>query len=247
MTTPLKARVVAGEQLLGVLLRMPAEETVEMVGVAGLDFVVIDAEHGPADVTTLRQHVALAELHQVAVVVRVGSGEPALVLRALDAGAQGVVAPHVDTAEQAAALVDSAHYPPVGHRGFATYGRTGRFGTVAAADHLRDQGATTLVIAMIESPQAVANTADILAVPGIDGYFIGPADLRAASGPDDPSLEDAVQRVHAAAAGTDALRLELVNTPAAAAEALAGGAQLVAYNLTHVWMDTLRALRRPQS
>jgi 4-hydroxy-2-oxoheptanedioate aldolase len=158
-----------------------------------------------------------------------------------------VVAPHVDNAEQAAALVDSAHYPPLGHRGFATYGRTGRFGTVAAADHLAHQTAATLVIAMIESPQAVANTADILAVPGIDGYFIGPADLRAASGPGDPSLEDAVLRVHAAAADTAALRLELVSSPTDARRALAGGAQLVAYNLTHVWMDMLRALRLPQS
>jgi 4-hydroxy-2-oxoheptanedioate aldolase len=244
--TTLKARLAAGEQLVGALLRMPAEETLEMVGVAGLDFVIIDAEHGPADIGLLRQHLALAELHAMAAVVRVGSREPALVLRALDAGAQGIIAPHVDTPDQAAELVDAAHYPPLGHRGFATYGRTGRFGTVTAADHLRNQTANTLVIAMIESPQAVANTADILAVPGVDGYFIGPSDLRVATGPDDPSVEDAIQRVHATAAETDAVRLELVGTPAAAQQALATGAQLVVYNLTQVWMDTLRTLRVPQ-
>jgi 4-hydroxy-2-oxoheptanedioate aldolase len=244
--TTLKARLAAGEQLLGALFRMPAEETVEMVGVAGLDFVVIDAEHGPADVGLLRQHLALAELHSMAAVVRVGSREPALVLRALDAGAQGIIAPHVDTPEQGAQLVDAAHYPPLGHRGFATYGRTGRFGTVAAADHLRNQSDATLVIAMIESPQGVANTADILAVPGVDGYFIGPSDLRVATGPDDPSVEDAIQQVHATAAGTDAIRLELVGTPAAAQQALVAGAQLVVYNLTQVWMDTLSTLRVPR-
>lgn len=246
MATSLKARIARGEQLLGALLRMPAEETIEMIGVAGLDFVMIDAEHGPAEVTVLRQHAVLAELHDVAVLVRVGSHEPALVLRALDAGAQGVVAPHVDTPAQAAALVDSAHYPPRGRRGFATYGRTGRFGTVSAADHLRDQDANTVVIVMIESPQGVSNTRDILRVPGVDGYFIGPADLRAASGPADPSLEDAVHLVHQAAAETGAIRLELVNTPPAAHQAMTNGAQLVTYNLTHVLMDTLRALRLPQ-
>lgn len=242
----IKARLAAGEQLLGCLLRMPAEETVEMIGVAGLDFVVIDCEHGPADVTVLRQHVVLAALHQMGTLVRVGSQEPALVLRALDAGAEGVIAPHIDTADQAAALVRSAHYPPVGGRGFATYGRTGRFGTVTAAEHLQLQAANTLVIAMIESPTAVSNAAAIVQVPGIDGYFIGPADLRASSGPADPSVEDAVRGVATAAGGTSAVRLELVNSSAAAHQALGGGASLVAYNLTHVWMDTLRALRHPQ-
>jgi 4-hydroxy-2-oxoheptanedioate aldolase len=185
-------------------------------------------------------------LHAMAAVVRVGSREPALVLRALDAGAQGIIAPHVDTPEQAAELVDAAHYPPLGHRGFATYGRTGRFGTVTAPDHLRNQSNATLVIAMIESPLGVANTADILAVPGVDGYFIGPSDLRVATGPDDPSVEDAIRQVHAAAAGTDAIRLELVGTPAAAQQALVAGAQLVVYNLTQVWMDTLSTLRAPR-
>lgn len=241
----LRARLGAGEQLLGCLLRMPAEETVEMIGVAGLDFVVIDCEHGPPDLIALRQHIALAELHERAVLVRVGHTEPALVLRALDAGAQGVIAPHVDTPEEAAALVDSAHYPPLGHRGFATYGRTGRFGTVTPAQHLRDQAANTLVIAMIESPRAVASASDILRVPGIDGYFIGPADLGAASGPDDPSLEKALRLVHAAAAATDSFRVELVSSSAAARQAVADGAQLVVYNLTAVWMSLLRELRLP--
>src|SRR4029450_12961263 len=104
-----------GEQLLGVLLRMPAEEIVEMLGLAGFDFVVIDCEHGPADVIALRQHLGFAERQVLSVLVRVGTAEPALVLRALDAGAQGVIAPHIDTVGQATALVDSAYYPPFGH------------------------------------------------------------------------------------------------------------------------------------
>ena len=92
----LKARLATGERALGVLLRMPGEELVEMVAVAGFDFVLVDGEHGPADVVELRRHLAAAELYDVPVLVRVGSAEPALVLRAIDAGAVGVVAPHVD-------------------------------------------------------------------------------------------------------------------------------------------------------
>ena len=112
------------------LLRVPAEELVEMVAISGFDFVLIDCEHGPADLVALRQHIALASLHGVPCWSGSARDEPALVLRVLDHGAAGVVAPHIDTAAGARALVESAHYPPLGQRGFATYCRAGRFGSV---------------------------------------------------------------------------------------------------------------------
>ena len=85
---------------------MPCEDVVEMLAVAGLDFVLIDCEHGPADVLALRTHIALAQVHGVAVLVRPGEGESGLVLRALDQGAQGIVAPHIESAAEAGDLVD---------------------------------------------------------------------------------------------------------------------------------------------
>lgn len=108
----LRARALAGDRLLGVLLRMPNEELVEMAAVAGFDFVLIDCEHGPADVGALRHHIAFAAVHAVPVLVRVGEGEHALILRALDQGAEGVVAPHLDTVADAEAYVRAVHYPP---------------------------------------------------------------------------------------------------------------------------------------
>ena len=239
----LKGRVSSGEQLLGVLLRMPAEELVEMVGLAGFDFVVIDCEHGPADLLALRQHLAFAELQGLAVLVRVGAAEPALVLRALDAGAQGVIAPHIDTVEQASALVDSAHYPPVGHRGFATYGRAGRFGGVQPAEHLDAAQQNTLVFGMIESPIGVTNAADIASVPGLDGIMIGTADLRAASTTADLDPVEAVRQVHAVLAQCRSVRMDIVNGVEQAQASFADGAQLVVYNLTATLMDHLRMLR----
>ncbi len=98
----LKSRLADGDRLLGVLLRIPAEELVEMCAVAGFDFVLIDCEHGPADLVPLRQHLAITAAYAVPALVRVGSTEPALALRALDAGAAGIVAPHIDTPAQAA-------------------------------------------------------------------------------------------------------------------------------------------------
>src|SRR4051794_3013421 len=98
---PLKARLSAGEVPIGALVRMPSEDLIDMLGVAGFDFVIVDCEHGPADVLALRRHITVADLHEMAALVRIGAGESALALRALDQGAQGIIAPHVDDAESA--------------------------------------------------------------------------------------------------------------------------------------------------
>ena len=239
----LKARLAAGERLLGGLLRMPSEELVEMVAVTGFDFVLIDGEHGPADVVELRRHIALAETRGVATLVRVGGHEPALVLRALDAGAEGVVAPHVDTAAQAVELVASAHYPPSGTRGFATYGRAGDYGLADPQQHLRRAAERTLVFGMIESPAAVEQAAAIAAVPGLDGIMVGTADLRTATTADDPDPADSLARVHRTLADAGAYRMDIVNGPAQARASFADGAQLVVYNLTATLMTHLAELR----
>lgn len=239
----LKQRLAAGEQLVGALVRMPDENAVEMLAVAGMAFVVLDCEHGPADVVALRHHLALADAHGVPVLVRVGRDEGTLVLRALDQGAQGVIAPHVDTVDQAAALVACAHYPPLGARGFATYPRAGRFGEVAGPEHRARAAATTLVIAMVESPAAVAATAGILAVEGVDGYMVGPADLAASRAADDPPLEDLVASVHRDGAGS--VRTEIVGSAEQAGAALDQGASLVVHNLTREQMLLYRDLARP--
>lgn len=241
----LRARARAGERLIGVLLRMPAEELVEMTAVADFDFVLIDCEHGPADLLALRHHIAVAAVHEVPVIVRIGEGEPGLILRALDQGAQGVLAPHLDDAAAAAALVSASHYPPVGTRGFATYSRAGRFGETDAESHLRWFRDNTLVLGMIESPAGVAAAADIARTPHLDGIMIGPADLAASSGPDDLPLSEAIARIHAAVAAAGILRVDIVGSAAAATTAFADGAQIVVYNLAHSLMGHLRALRAP--
>ncbi|HEY5980767.1 MAG TPA: aldolase/citrate lyase family protein [Microlunatus sp.] len=239
----LRSRAHDGEKLLGVLLRMPAEELVEMVAVSGFDFVLIDCEHGPADLIPLRQHIAAAQLHGVDVLVRIGSHEPALALRVLDQGATGIVAPHVDDADTARTLVDSVHYPPLGHRGFATYSRAGRFGLVEAVTHRDRYLSETLLLGMIESPAGVAAAGEVLAVPGIDGTMIGTADLGASRVPSDPPVADLVTEVHSVLAATSALRMDIVTGPDKAATAFAGGADLVVYNLAHTLMGHLAELR----
>lgn len=237
-----KSRLASGDRLLGVLLRIPAEELVEMCAVAGFDFILLDGEHGPADLVPLRQHLALTTAYAVPALVRVGTAEPALVLRALDAGAAGIIAPHIDSAAQAAALVDSAHYPPLGHRGFATYSRAGRYGQVDPKAHQERLSAETLVLGMIESPEGVGNCREILQTAGLDGIMIGTADLRASSTATDPVPADSVRAVHQQVAEWGRVRMDIVNSSDQAVRSFADGATMVVYNLTHAIMAHLAAL-----
>lgn len=248
MTSSLRSRLRAGDRLVGALIRMPNEDLVEMLAVAGHDFVLIDCEHGPADVLALRQHLALAQVHGMSVLVRPGEHEPALIQRALDQGADGIVAPHIDDAAGAAELVRATRYPPEGARGFATYPRAGRFGTVPASAHHAAAAENTLVLAMLESPAAVSAASSILSVPGIDGYLVGAADLGAAlqhSSTPGPTLVESIAAVHTAGRATGSIRADIVADRAAAHTARIDGAHLVIYNLAAVLMTTLAELREP--
>lgn len=238
----LRARALSGERLIGVLVRMPSEELVEMAALSGFDFVLIDCEHGPADVVALRQHIAAAAAHGAPTLVRTGTGEHPLILRALDQGASGIVAPHVDTVADAEALVAACHYPPLGARGFATYSRAGGFGTATAEQHRARLLADTLIIGMIESPAAVRAADAIARVDGIDGLMTGPSDLVASSGPDDPPLAEAESLVRTALSDAGRIRVDIVPDAEAADAAFDAGAGIVIYNLAHSLMRHLSHL-----
>ncbi|WP_282847426.1 HpcH/HpaI aldolase family protein [Microbacterium oxydans] len=241
----LRERANAGEKLIGALLRMPSEEIVEMLAVAGFDFVLIDCEHGPADIVALRQHIAVAALHGVPTIVRVGERDRGQILRVLDQGAEGILAPHLDSAADAEALVDAAMYPPVGSRGFATYSRAGRFGRIDPGAHRDWWLENTLVLGMIESPRGVAHAAAIVTTARLDGIMVGPADLAANSTPDDEPVPEAISAVHATLADAGSLRMDIVGTRAAAEAAFTSGADLVVYNLAASLLSHLTALATP--
>lgn len=239
----LKRRLRAGERLRGGLLRLPSEFLVELAGVAGFDFVVIDCEHGPADLVALQQHLQAADARGLPVLVRVGERDPGLVLRVLDLGAQGIVMPHVDSAEDARWAVRAAHYPPNGERGFATYTRAGRFGATTIAEHLAASAETTLIVGMLETREACAAAGDIAAVPGIDAVLVGPADLSVSmgltGGPADPAVREVIDEAVAAALGAGSQVMSIVGGVEQAAAAPPGP---VLYNLAHVLLGTFRSL-----
>ncbi|HEX7292135.1 MAG TPA: aldolase/citrate lyase family protein [Conexibacter sp.] len=174
---PLAERLRAGERLAGLIVKIPGPQVVECAGHSGYDLVVIDTEHGPADTEALEHHLRAAASAGIPALVRVSGLARGEVLRALDAGADGVVVPQVENAAAAAQAVALAHYPPRGARGLATSTRAGRHCMTDVREHVRRARERTLVIAQVEDVAAVPHAAAIAAEPGIDGVFLGPTDL----------------------------------------------------------------------
>lgn len=232
--------------LHGAILRMPAEDIVEMLAVAGLDFLVLDLEHGPHDMTVLKQHLALAQVHGMPVLVRPGEKDRHVIQRALDQGAAGVLVPHVDDAEAAAEAVRWTRYPPNGERGIATYTRAGRYGTVSAAEHAA-AAEDHLLLVMLESPTAAENAAEILATPGIDGYMIGPGDLSFAIASDageSRTPAELTAEIHHAGQVAGAIRTDIVTGAEQAERATGQGCRLIVHNLAAVMMECFSLLAR---
>ncbi|MEU6608746.1 aldolase/citrate lyase family protein [Streptomyces shenzhenensis] len=161
---------------LGTWIKLPALESVQIVAHAAFDFVVIDQEHAPLDLRTVYELVTVAQALGVPPLVRVADGAPSGIQRLLDAGAAGVLIPHIDTVEQARAAAAAVRFPPAGRRGAGGTSRAGRWGLLSREEYLATSD-SALCVPQIESRQAVGNAAAIAAVEGVDALFVGAADL----------------------------------------------------------------------
>ncbi len=201
----LKARLAAGQPLLGCFVKTPHPHIVEVLGSSGLDLVCLDAEHAPFDRRDLDACIMAARGCGLPVLVRTASAAADAVLNALDLGADGVVVPHIASAAAARELAAVAQYGPAGalaRRGYAGSSRAAGYGTRTIADHLAASAATSVVIAQIEDAAALDEIDAIAAVEGIDALFIGRIDLTislGASRPDDPVVVAAMAQILAAA------------------------------------------------
>lgn len=193
---PLVDRIRRREQLLGLIVKVPNPALMEVAGHLGYDFVLLDTEHGAGDTLELEHHLRAADSAGIPVLVRVGVNEPLPILRAMDSGAVGVIAPHVDTPEQAAAAVAATHYGPVGTRGLAASTRAGRHSTGTVTQHLDRARRETTVIVQIEDAKAVPHAADIASTPHVDAVWLGPGDLSMSLGhPGDLDHPDVVAAI----------------------------------------------------
>jgi staphyloferrin B biosynthesis citrate synthase len=175
-TNRLKAKLRQQEPVHGLFCSIPTPVHVEMIGCAGFDFVIIDTEHTLVNPETLENMIRAAEGVDLTPLVRVPEKNPGAVLQALDAGAQGVVVPHVRCREEAEAAVRAARYYPEGERSL-NGGRVPGFGTLPLPEYIRRANEEVMVVPMIEDREGVGNAEEILSVPGVDMVLEGAADL----------------------------------------------------------------------
>ncbi|MBT9496721.1 MAG: aldolase [Zoogloea sp.] len=181
---------------IGTFVKTPAPHVIEVLATGGMDFAVLDAEHAPMDRAALDLALLAGRAVQLPLFVRVLDRSADAILSALDLGAIGLLVPHIDTVEDATAVVAHARYRG-GDRGFSGSARFGGYGTFGMKEALR-LGDQALVMCQIESVQAVQACEAIAAVPGVAGVFIGRADLALSMGLDtmqDPRIEEAVDHI----------------------------------------------------
>lgn len=177
----LRQRLNAGRPAGGLFLSIPAPEIVEIAGVSGFDFVLIDLEHTLIDGAALEALLAAADRAGLSALVRVPGAGSERILPCLDAGAAGIVVPRVETPNQAEQAARAARYAPRGTRGLNA-GRLGRFGDCDLPDLVARLDRETLVIAMIETPTGLDAAEAIAGIDGVDGLLFGAADYSQAIG-----------------------------------------------------------------
>jgi 2-dehydro-3-deoxyglucarate aldolase len=190
----------ADRTLLGCWVSLASPIATEVMGLAGFDWLLLDAEHAPNDVLTLIPQLMALKDSPSAPVVRPPWNDAVLMKRLLDGGFVNFLIPMIDTVQQARDAVASTRYPPQGIRGVSVSQRGNRYGAVA--DYFKVANDHVTVLVQIETRAAVAAAAEIAAVDGVDGVFIGPSDLAAAYGhlgnPSHPEVQAAIAQVHEA-------------------------------------------------
>lgn len=243
-----KAKLTTGETQLGLWLSMGTGYSAEIAASAGFDWLVIDGEHSPNDVTSIHQQLMALSGHDVSPVVRIPHNDPALIKQMLDLGAQTLLCPMVNSAEEAKAIVRAMRYPPHGIRGVGhMLGRPSAFNGIT--DYLETAADQLCLIVQAESVAAMDALEEICAVDGVDGVFIGPADLSADMGllPDithpevRASVTDGLSRIRAVGKGAGIID----GDPTLIQQDIDAGANFVAVGIDVVLLaNTLRGLVR---
>ena len=178
----LKERLQRGDSLFGPFVNLCHPAVMEVAGLAGFDFAIIDTEHGEISSDRAVDMVRAAQLAGISSVVRVYGNQAELISKALDIGAEGVQIPQVSTRAEAEAAVRAAKFSPLGSRGSNRYVRAAQYSATDKAAYFANANKDTAVIIQVEGKAGMDNLADIITVPGMDVLFIGPYDLSASLG-----------------------------------------------------------------
>lgn len=231
----LKQKWAAGQPTLNGWLSIPSGFSAEVMGAQGFDSVTVDMQHGPIGYTDALHMLQSLSAYDVTPIVRVPWLDPAAIMKAIDAGAYAIICPMINNRQQAEQLVSYMRYPPLGTRSFGPtrviYG--------AGSDYASAANEQILCIAMIETAEAMANLEDIVSTPGLDGVYIGPADLslgisngKLAPGMDreEPEMIEAIKKILAAAKASNIAACLHCGSPEYAAKAIGWGFNLCTLN-----------------
>ncbi|STW80265.1 2-keto-3-deoxy-L-rhamnonate aldolase [Klebsiella michiganensis] len=194
LSNPFKAGLLQGEAQIGLWLSSTSSYMAEIAATSGYDWLLIDGEHAPNTIQDLYHQLQAIAPYASQPVIRPVEGNRSLIKQVLDIGARTLLIPMVDTAEQAREIVSATRYPPLGTRGVgAGVARAARWGRVE--NYMAQANDELCLLIQVESKTALDNLDAILEVEGIDGVFIGPADLSASLGYPDNAGHPEVQRV----------------------------------------------------
>lgn len=177
-----KEKLEAGGAVIGTWAVIPSPVVTDIICSAGLDFVIIDAEHGPITFETAQEMAIACESRGVSPIMRVGGVNEADILKSLDIGMHGIQIPNVNKLAEVKEIIQYAKYPPIGERGFSPFTRAGGYTHDKATQLTEHANLNTLVGINVEGYEAINNIDEILAVPELDVVFIGLFDLSKALG-----------------------------------------------------------------
>lgn len=174
----LRAKLQAGEHAFGIMLTINSPDLVEFFGFFDFDFAFLDAEHGVMGVETAKELVRACNSSGMAPLIRVPKNDPTVILGFLEAGAQGIIVPHCIDGADVEAAVNACRYPPIGRRGGFSGSRPANYGlTQAAPEYFEWADREIMVCPQIEDAPALDRLDEMMRVPGVDMFVIGPGDL----------------------------------------------------------------------
>lgn len=202
MKNIMQEKLDSGKNVIGTFFESGSEPIVEILGLCGLDYLVIDMEHAPYTIDQATAFIRAAELKDITPVIRIKNTLRSTILNVLDIGARGLIIPAVKTVEEVKHIVNCAKYAPAGERGAFfprayNYGLKGELANIT--EHFAETNKTTMILPQCETKEILEVIEDVVDIEGVDGIFIGPYDLSIALGKpaafSDPVVVNAFARV----------------------------------------------------
>ncbi len=176
-TNYLKEKLMKDLPVIGTWVVVPSINNIDIISSSGIDFVIIDREHGPITFETAQEMAIACQARNISPLMRVGDIEKSFIQNALDIGVHGIQIPNIETKDDALKVVNYSKYPPIGNRGFSPFTRAGDYTNLNSKKLLNESNSNTLVVLNIEGKDAIKNIDEIVSVKHVDIIFVGLFDL----------------------------------------------------------------------